>query len=254
MFGFKNVERKNYKNNFLKVILFQLHYDEINCKDKVQDIQSVLKENFPRFKASPGQGFRISFDNNLPNFQETKGEFNIDARSEDGQKVITISNNSILLTVNGAAYKSFQTTLNHFNEINSILEICQINKVNRVAVRKVNLLEFEINENPCDILNLLINPELIGNIAYAPSQQSINHYIQSLNYNNNDYFLNTKYGLSIPKQMESKIGQIIIDIDLYNQSKTPINNIINISQEINSEIFNVFNWVISDKFLELLNN
>ena len=74
-----------------------------------------------------------------------------------------------------------------------------------------------------------------------------------MNYKDGDKHLNIKYGLIIPPQLNSEFGQLIIDIDLYNQEIINAESIISEVKLMNSEIFNIFNWLINDNTKELLN-
>lgn len=257
MFGFPKVEHKEFGKNFLKTVIFQLSYNKYELtQERFNEIEEIFKLDFPRFSTTKGQGFEISLEQNkTPSFQHVeKGHF-LDMRSSDGQKILTINEEVLNLTITGKVYKSFDDISHHIDNIAKFFKLCNITKVSKVAVRKINIIEFKvIDDNPSNILDLLLNKDLIGNISFFPNQNNINQYLQSLNYNKEVNFLNIKYGLNLPRnQSEEKIGQVIIDIDLYKQEELEINKINSDSLKINSEIFNIFNWIISEKTLDILN-
>ena len=71
--------------------------------------------------------------------------------------------------------------------------------------------------------------------------------------------MNIKYGLIIPPQLNLETGQLVIDIDLYKQENIVTGELISTSELINSEIFNIFSWLINkntkkmlDEYIELI--
>ena len=174
-------------------------------------------------------------------------------KSENGQRIIDINETGLSFTIGGSSYISFENLIGDINNIISFLELCEINSIKRLAIRKINIVEFKNNENPSDILSFLINPNLVGFIQDFPNRNLINHSIQSLNYRDEHNYLNIKYGLNIPPQLNSELGQLIIDIDLYKQEIINNKDIISESKLMNSEIFDIFNWLINENTKQLLN-
>jgi len=255
VFGFTPVKHKKYNNNFLKTVVIQLSYTKCDLiENHASEIKEIFKESFPRFNSSKGKGFEISFGNTTDaNFQQIESGHNIDLRTQDGQKIINISEESISFTISGKQYLSFNNLTNELEKISSILDLCSIKNINRLAIRKINIIEFKNTENPSEILNFLINPNLIGNLDFFPNREKINQSIQTINYQDNNNYLNIKYGLNVPAQLKSELGQLIIDIDLFKQEDIDKNTFTSVLSEINSEIFNIFNWVINDNTKNLLN-
>ena len=254
MFGFPKVEHKKYNKNFLKTVVFQLQFEKcLNLESKESEIGQIFKNNFPRLSGGKGKGFEIILNNENANFQQVNNGHNINMKSENGQRIIDINETGLSFTIGGSSYISFENLIQDINNIITFLDLCEINSIKRLAIRKINIVEFKNNENPSDILNFLINPSLVGHIQDFPNRNLINHSIQSLNYKENDKYLNIKYGLNIPPQLNSELGQLIIDIDLYRQEVIETKNIISESKLMNSEIFNIFNWLINDNTKQLLN-
>ena len=254
MFGFPKVEHKKYNKNFLKTVVFQVQFDKcLNLESKESEIGQIFKNNFPRLSGGKGKGFEIIVNNENANFQQVNNGHNINMKSENGQRIIDINETSLSFTIGGSSYISFENLIEDINNIISFLDLCNIDSVKRLAIRKINIVEFKNNENPSEILNFLINPNLVGHIQDFPKRNQINHSIQSLNYKNEDKYLNIKYGFNIPPQLNSELGQLIIDIDLYRQEIIKTENIISDSKLMNSEIFNIFNWLINDNTKQLLN-
>lgn len=257
MFGFPKVEYKIFKKNFLKTVVFQINFEKPSdeFKDYSDEIKKIFSADFPRFNSSKGKGFSISFTNDKnPNFQETEEGHNIELRSKDGQSIININENSLTYTLTAKTYRSFSSIKSNLNKISELLNLCSVNELNRIAVRKINIVEFKNeNENPSDILDFMINPNLIGNLNSIPNRKNINHCIQAINLKNNENHLNIKYGLNVPSQLEGNIGQLIIDIDLYKIGSVEVKELFSTFKEINSETFNIFNWVINENTIKILN-
>ena len=252
MFGFPKVEHKKYNKNFLKTVVFQVQFEKcLNLESKESEIGQIFKNNFPRL--SGGKGFEIIVNNENANFQQVNNGHNINMKSENGQRIIDINETGLSFTIGGSSYISFENLIEDINNIISFLDLCKIDSVKRLAIRKINIVEFKNNQNPSEILNFLINPNLVGHIQDFPKRNQINHSIQSLNYKNENKYLNIKYGFNIPPQLNSELGQLIIDIDLYRQEIIKTENIISDSKLMNSEIFNIFNWLINDNTKKLLN-
>lgn len=254
MFGFPRVEHKKYNKNFLKTVVFQLQFEKcLDLESKESEIGQLFKDNFPRLSTGKGKGFEIILNNENANVQQVNNGHNINMKSENGQRIVDINETVINFTVGGSSYISFDNLITDLNNIISFLELCKINSVKRLAIRKINIVEFKNNENPSDILNFLINPALVGHIQDFPNRKLITHSIQSVNYKNGEKYLNIKYGLNIPPQLNSELGQLIIDIDLFNQEIIETKNIISESKLMNSEIFNIFNWLINENTKSILN-
>lgn len=258
MFGFDSTPHRTFKKNFLKTIIFQISFEKNEIIDeKRKEIKELFRSRFPRQNDTKSEGLEISFNNTRsPQLTNLKGVDGIEMKSSDGEQAITVDDRSFSFTISGKAYKNYNGFKENFlKDILSFLEICQIGKIHRTAIRKINIVEFSLgqNQDASSILTLLINPDLIGNLNFIPNSSKIINNIQSLNYKDEDNFLNLKYGFNLPPRKE-KIGQAIIDIDLYNQSALKGNEVLSKFDSINSEIFNIFSWVISDRTKELLNS
>lgn len=255
MFGFNKVTHKSFRKNFLKTVIFQIGFDgKIFDNDKKNEIVNLFKNQFPRENKIGNRGFQVSFrDSQTPIVQPIRENEGVELKSEDGQKILTIDRTMLSLTVSGVVYRDYYSLKEDLTKIEDFLKLSNISELNRIAIRKINLVEFKLEDNANDVLSALINPNLTVNQNYFPNSEKITHNIHSLNYRDGDAFLNIKYGLNVPPNTNTKIGQILIDIDLYKLTKLESSAIFEASDEINSEIFNVFNWVLSNKTLSMLN-
>lgn len=55
-------------------------------------------------------------------------------------------------------------------------------------------------------------------------------------------------------KQNKELGQVIVDIDLLHNTMIECNKIYDIADGINSEIFNIFNWVVSEETINMLEN
>ena len=115
------------------------------------------------------------------------------------------------------------------------------------------MFEFKDTENPTEVLEFLIKQELINSINYFPKNEFIRYNLHDINYEEDDWRLNLKYGLIMNPLVKKRDGQIIVDIDLFNVGKIDSEKIFETTDKINKEIFNIFNWAISEEALGLLN-
>lgn len=255
IFGFSDIEHTRYNKNFLKTVVFQIAFDRIqNFSEKKSEIINAFLKQFPRITTPSGAGIEISFKNNqTPIVQHIKNEDSIEFKTENGQKVLSISNSSLTFTISGKEYTCYNQLKEDIEKITEFFSFCEIKELNRVAIRKINIVDFKYQDKASEVLNSLINSNLIGNPTYYPSSELIKQNMHSLNYKKGAYTFNIKYGLNIPQTPVQNIGQLIIDLDLFNTAKTQISEVFNIADGINKEIFNAFNWIANENLLTLLN-
>ena len=254
IFVFPEVGHKQFKNNFLKVVVFQIQFNRINnFKEKKAQIIESFKDLFPRI-GSPQSGFEISFTNTqTPIVQQVKSDENIEMKSLNGQKTLNISSSSIALNITGKEYKSYDHLKQDLENITNFLNICEVRELNRIAIRKINIVDFKYpDNNPYPVLISLLNENLLGNLDYYPSNECLIQNIHTLVYKKGHYNFNIKYGFNIPPIQS--LGQLIIDFDLFNVGKTPVVDMFNVLDSINLEIYAAFNWIITENLLTLLND
>jgi uncharacterized protein (TIGR04255 family) len=254
MFGFPKIDRKTFKNNFLRTIVFQMQFRENEVViEKSSEIKELFKDEFPRAQDSVAQGFNIHVNKDkTPILQSIpNSRTGIELRSTDGQKALNISVNSLTLTITGKAYKNFADVEKLFEKLNQTYNMCGIHNIVRLAIRKVNIIEFEIvDKNQLEVMQYLLSKELLSNVNVFPDSDYINQSIQTINYKKDNCHLNLRYGMTLVPN--SNNGQVIIDIDLFDLTNMEIDKISNKSEELNSEIFSIFNWTLSENAKKLL--
>ena len=253
MFGFPKVEYVVYNRNFLRKVIFQLDFKKNPKIIENEDfLKSIFINEFPRFVKAQGNGLQITFGNEKPIMETLNQSENFILKSQDGQTVIEINDTSLRLSFDNSAYKSSNNIRKVLSLFDSFLEN-NIVDVEKISLKKINIVEFDNDSNPNGILYFLLNKSMIGNIDSFPNTELINHNLQSVNYKNEDFLLNLKYGMNIPPIQNLKIGQVIIDIEISKYTKTNIKEIKNVFEEINAEAFNVFNSLINENTKKILN-
>lgn len=253
MFGFQKSEYKIFKRNFLRKVIFKIDFKkntEVLANEDL--VKSIFLDFFPRFVKAEGKGVQITLGNQNPKFEQLKGQESFVLKSSDGLTTLDINDTFIQLSFDNTAYKSSDDIRNLFKLFNEFFKD-KLETVDRISLKKINIIEFDNNNNPNGILYFLLNNSVVGNIDSFPNSELINHNLQSVNYRNDDYFLNLKYGMNIPPVKNMKIGQVIIDIELVKHSISKLSEIGSIFDEINDESYNVFCTLINDNTKALLN-
>ncbi len=258
MFDFPHIEHQSYTRNFLKTIIFQISYDEkANLFDKKSEIINIFKEILPRFDDKVTNGIHISFSSDktpiLHNIEDSKTGIALEFKSLDGQRILTINKSSLSYTIGGKAYTNFENLKKELCLLDRFYKLCEIDTIHRVAIRKINIFEFKVSVNPSDILAHLISSDLLSNLNYFPKSSFIKQNIHTISYLDGGYRLNIKYGLNVPPPPNTEIGQVIVDIDLFSTETIDTRFTLIKADEINNEIFDIFNWAISDNTKKILN-
>ena len=261
MFGFPKVQRQEisqYKANFLRSVTLQFLFNP--CESIVEDKEFIyerFKESLPRISNKNTQGLEISFNDSskTPVFKPlTSSDKGLEFKSLDGNKVLEVSENKIDLTIRGSVYKNFDSLNEDINAIIDIINNSNIKIINRVAIRKLNIIEFNtggVKTPPLEIVKLILNPNLLNGILLFPKSEKIFQNINTVNFIDGINRLNFIYGL-IRKDDTANAGQILIDIDLFKEGALISNEIKTSLIEINEEIFNIFDWSICENAKALL--
>ena len=261
MFGFPEAERsgiESHKKHYLKSVIFQVKFKATDEIDKNKDgITSIFKDQFPRVNDTKRDGVKVSFGTDkTPIVQSvSQDDFGFELRSADGNNMFSFSKGAISLTISGNAYKNYNNFEENIVLLKKVFGLCKITSFSRVAIRKLNIIEFEIvgesETTPMQIIEMILNPNLLSSSACLPKPERIQLNIQTINYVEENDRLNLRYGLVV-SDANNKKGQILIDIDLFTVGDIPVSSLESLSVKINIEIFNIFNWAISEEAKEQL--
>ncbi len=253
MFGFQESEYKVFNRNFLRKVVFKIDFKKSdNFKLDEDSIKLIFSESFPRFVKSEGSGVQITLGNQIPKFEQVQGNESFILKSSDGLTTIEINERSFTLSFDNKAYKSSENIRNLLVLIDEFFN-GKIDVLGKISLKKINIIEFDNNDNPIGILHFLLNNSVIGSVDSFPKTDLINHNLQSVNYRNNDFYLNLKYGMNIPPVSNIKIGQVIIDIEMVKHSISQLSELGSIFDDINDEVYNVFCTLINDNAKSILN-
>lgn len=261
MFGFPKADRTEirlFKRNYLKSVILQIKYPLNDLIiEKREEILVLFKDLFPRTQENSLPSFELSLKSDLTPILQPISDKNIgfQLKSQDGQSVLSFSKDSISYTIAGKAYESFEKVVENFKLINSVISLCKIESITRVAIRKLNIIEIEIprtiEQSKMEIMGIVLNPKLIANVSYIPDLKYIQQSIQTTTFVKENDRLNLRYGLVIP-QMESNLGQILVDIDMFKIGDFKTKNLFDLLPIINDGVFDVFNWAVAKETINHL--
>jgi len=259
MFGFPKIERTSdfqYKTSFLKSVVFQFSYaTNSSIVENTVIRQDALKSKFPNTKpVFKGEAHIVS--DKTPLIQKTKSTAEgIEFRTKDNNIVIAFTNDFLTISMLGDVYSNFYDTFKNIrDDFFPLLEKAGVSLFERLAIRKVNLFTFSIeNESkPSEALPIVFNNSLVDNILFLPCQNYLDSGVMKFTFSKEEYHLNLICGL-LKKQPDTNVNQLVLDIDIFKSGgTTSIDNAPKVMENINSEIFNIFNWALRESMLEKL--
>ena len=265
MFEFPSINRsliKEYKGNFLRSVALQIKYPKsIDIASDKEHVSSLFKTILPRINDTKTSSLQISFnqDDKTPVLQPvSSNSLGFEMKSNDGAKILTVLEDTLSYSIAGSVYENFNQIQNEILIISNIIKKNNIEVLSRVAIRKINIVDFSLEGNdkvsPLDVAKMILNPKLLNGIDSFPKTSSIVQNVNTINYSEGENRLNLIYGLLKPSELDSKNGQVVIDIDLFKESSLSSDSLVEYFTEINDEIFNVFNWCISENAKLILKN
>lgn len=255
MFGFPIAPRPKggqFKRNLLKSVIFQLKFEQtknvVSCFVANCD---TLKSKFPITNPTSQSVAQVRFEKDKTPIIQTASSLThgYEFKTEDNSKILVITEDTLFYTITGPAYQNFSEAISEIKQdFFPILKESHVSKFIRIAIRKVNLIEpIEPNHSGKDLLTVAFNEDLVHNITSFPQLTQVASGVTNVRMEDADKTLNIVYGLLAPIQIKGK-RQILLDIDLFlfNQN-APLDLIEAKWTTINDEIFNIFNWAISQE-------
>lgn len=263
MFGFPKANRPQagqFKKNLLKSVVFQIKFERSeDVVDAFKAKREILKNKFPITNPISQNFAEVRFEKDKTPIIQTTSSPNhgYEFKTEDNSKTLFITEDTLSYTIAGPTYKNFLVTISEIKQdFFPILHECCDLKFNRIAIRKINLIEpIELTLSSKALLLSAFNEDLVHNITFFPDVTRVASGVTNVTMENVDKRINIVYGLLAPIQKGGK-KQILLDIDLFffNQN-VPLNLVESKWTEINDEIFNIFNWAISNELkADLLSN
>lgn len=263
MFGFPNQTRQtgfHYKNNVLQTVTFQIKFvPQFTIEAKKDEIVAALSEMFPsasqsiRKSTTPKQN---SLKTPIVSDEDRPGSLRFE--SVDGEKILLVEDDSLILTILGTSYTNFATAQEVLDRsLYAMVKLLQVETVNLVAIRKVNGIAVSPvvagEKTVDDLISTVFNEDLVAHVVKTPPAPKLHSTVTNCRFIEGDNELTIIYGL-LPRELEKGVRQVILDIDLINtgQGQSP-DYIKHIFSEINAEIFNVFKWAFTPTIEEFLN-
>lgn len=264
MFGFPKSDRpKNFQfnRNFLKSVIFQVKFDNnesvLSSKEK---LIKKLEGSYPVHNVLKGVGFGFKLgEEKTPIIKEVKDhEDAIEFKSKDSNRILNISGDAITLTNLGKGYSNFEGFLDEVVKLRNVFDLCGIKLFTRVAIRKINIIEFTPpggnDSMVLEFLPVIFNQAMIDNLMVFPGREMIKQGVTTLNYVSGDDRMNLRYGL-LPLNPKTNRHSVLLDVDVYTLEKELSTNKLEPKLvAINKEIFDIFNWSLSDEAKEFLNS
>ena len=260
MFNFPNIEKDpsfRYNQNFLKTVIFQIKYpknNSITSNEKFLD--ETFKGEFPNKRNIMSGELKMKFEKTPILLSQTNAATGFEYKSNTGNVVYSVVDDAINLTFAGSEYYNFENSYSLYaKHVKTILDQINIPYLTRIAIRKINIFEFEYNDSTplVNFLPFIIKEPAIENYFCFPNIAKATSGITQLSFNESDYQLNLAYGLLKDKSATGK-NLAVIDIDLFKMGNIDTKLLDDEMRKINSEIFNVFEFLISENLKKLLNN
>lgn len=259
MFNFPKTPRTiglQFYPNLLKSVTFQVKYPKNEGLLKAEAIwRERLQSRLPNSKKVMHGQVRFTITEKTPIIQPpTSANIGFELRSKDSKEVLIVTEDALTLTIMGKAYSNFNDVFGSIErDFYPLLNETHISEFNRVAIRKINIIEFSPAEK-CSVpeaLASIFNETLVHNLIFMPSQDTLDSGMTRCTFNAPEFKLNLAYGVLEQKQNTHR--QAVLDIDLFKiNGFTSIYNLNDVMTQINEEIFNIFNWAIQKELLSSL--
>ena len=259
MFGFPEIAHQKFKQNFLRTVVFNFNYNTIpyDLKANSSKIHTLFKDILPaalEIKNIRNINLSIGNDKIETTTKHVENDVVLTLKNKTNNKILTITNQSINYNIAGSDYDSFIEIKKDLEKIKILLtKVFNVILLTSTNLRKINVVELNNNisgQLTYDIFNDIVKQ---GNLTNPNIDFVLNNITVLTMKNKENSQLILKYGINSPSNTLGLLNHILIDIDiqlLNKNSKEIVKNI----ESANNESFNIFSWVISDKFVnEVLN-
>jgi len=254
MFGFPEATHKIYKHNFLRKIEIKFLFSRIELKDKESLVKEHISPLFPDFQLK--KNINLIFDiENKNNIIENKGvtEEQVYFIFKKDKSLLQLTEDSFVLKINGSEYQSLESIIAITENIIKLAPLLGINTFERINFNKLNILELKEVEELSD-LSYYAHQKYINTEIRKPNQSQlvINDY-RTLTMTNSDEkaLLILKYGINSPTNERGKLNHIFIEIDITSKDVHTTETLSTL-KEVNKEMFNIFNWTVSNELINLI--
>ena len=269
MFGIPALEKTTFRNDFINNVIVRGNFNNNrSCAEHRQALKNRYADLLPIQSDTPQQQYNINVDvktnQTSVNANVDENERQVILRSRNMQRELILTNNEFQYQESGPAYGTSVTFNNAVSPTLDFLEEVGVATLNKLRLRKVNVVGFELNAsdptqpvNPWQPAADLINERLTAQYqAMMGAASFIRQHFNTLQFEEGDYFLSIKYGFNVlEKNIEGSRanGQVIIDLEITRNSAITVTEALNELHLMHQELYNAFNWSISDSFVSLLN-
>ena len=255
MFGFPEATYKTYKHNFLRKIEIKFLFSRIELKDKESLIKEYISPLFADFQLEKKLNFIFDLQNTNEVIENKGTEEEIYFIFKKDKSLLQLTEDSFVLKINGSEYQSLESIIPIIEKIIKLASSLGIDTFQGINFNKLNILELKEVKELSD-LSYYAHQEYINTEIRKPNQSQlvINDY-RTLTMANLDEkaLLILKYGVNSPTNEEGKLNHIFIEIDITSKEVRTTETLSTL-KKVNKEMFNIFNWTISDKLINLLEN
>ena len=253
MFGFPEANYKTYKHNFLRKIEIKFLFPHIELKDRESLIKECISPLFPDFQLEKKLNFIFDLQNTNEVIENKGTEEEIYFIFKKAKSLLQLTEDSFVLKINGSEYQSLESIIAITENIIKLAPLLGINTFERINFNKLNILELKEVEELSD-LSYYAHQKYINTEIRKPNQSQlvINDY-RTLTMTNSDEkaLLILKYGINSPTNERGKLNHIFIEIDITSKDVHTTETLSTL-KEVNKEMFNIFNWTVSNELINLL--
>lgn len=261
MFGFPETSHNVFKKNFLRTIIFDFQFaSDISLKEKKGELINFFSPFFPILEEAKPSGFSVKFSdkNSTPiieNNMSSDDNILLNFKSQNNNRILSVEKHSLKLIIAGSDYSSFSNMVSLLEVIKKVLSGVFLVEVLNFNLRKLNVVEIDLKgdtsgEPAVNLFNEFIN---ISDISFPKKNLLLNNMttFQMKNIEFKSQLL-VRYGVNSPQNIPGHLNHLLIDIDIH-LNELKVDDQIQSIKKVNDEAYNVYNWIISDKFRQILN-
>ncbi|MBQ6099326.1 MAG: TIGR04255 family protein [Methanobrevibacter sp.] len=243
------------EDNFLNEIIFRIDFTTIlkicgDEKESVDDFRNAIFDDFPNVEILHQKKFNLDIDveSGYPKNLTHEGNLCWIFRNDNADKEVSLTSNNLVLNYKRGAYKGFKLFLDDVMLIISALKQYSPFKLNFLGLRYINeIYDAEINDDIHKyVSNSLSNTALLNDFK----ENQLIQFFSKLQMQKDDYIFTMQYGFYNPTENPDHEKHFILDYDCVNKNVMNIDDVKEHLIEMNSLIFEKFEYSITDEFIE----
>ena len=246
-FDFGQYSRKEYKNTFLQNVLFTIHFDEIASSLINDEVMTKWKDYVC-----------VNFNNiDIPPALLHKP---ISISRKDGALTYIFINGEVGVAVGAKGYRTFVDNVipQIFKLIKFLNCVLSITCVKSVSVRKINIWQFNTQEKgdvkQDDIIANIFSEKFISaktNGLFDEEEKKI-QYLKKYEWIDGDKKAIART-VFMPRRQDGTFAQVLdTELILQQQELIPTESLMDISIQLNDDLYNLYHWCVNDRIIELM--